>query len=74
MSCMELILDMTDLLFPLRQKYFDKYEVDVLDDSDGSLKNALDIITNIQQRIQEELAKILKASQDTPEEQTGDEN
>ena len=48
-------MDLLEVLFPVRQKYFDKYKIDVLDDEDQRFYNALDKIHQFEYQVQEEL-------------------
>lgn len=54
-STYTLIMDLLEILFPVRQKYFDKYQIDVLDDEDQRFYNALDKIHQFEYQVQEEL-------------------
>lgn len=54
------INDLLDLIFPLRNKYYQKYNVDILDDSDKCLSNLLDDLNAFAKSMEEALVEVLK--------------
>ena len=54
-STYTLIMELLELVFPLRSRYFEKYNVDILDDDDERLSKALDTIRVFEYKVQEEL-------------------
>ena len=67
-SCYSLIVDLFELIFPLRSRYFEKYKVDILDDEDKRLEKALDDVHSLEMMIMEQLqAMNLEESPDLPD-------
>ncbi len=54
-SCYSLVIELFELLFPLRSRYFDKFKVDILDDEDKRLEKALDEVHALEMMIMEQL-------------------
>lgn len=54
-SCYSLVIELFELLFPLRSRYFDKFKVDILDDEDKRLETALDDVHSLEMMIMEQL-------------------
>ena len=54
-SCYSLVIELLELLFPLRSRYYDKFKVDILDDEDKRLESALDDIHSLEMMIMEQL-------------------
>lgn len=69
-ECYTLILDLLELLFPLRSKYFQKYEIDLLDDEDERLSTTLDSIHEYELFITEQIKNWLVEDQTTESEES----
>ncbi len=52
-GCYSLIFRLEELLFPLRAKYFAKYQDDIIDDSDGHFDKALNAIHAYEHSVQD---------------------
>ena len=54
-----LIMDLFELIFPLRSRYYEKYQVDILDDEDKRLENAMDSIHDYEKNIMIQLQSLM---------------
>ena len=54
-SCYSLVIELFELLFPLRSRYYEKFKVDILDDEDKRLETALDEVHTLEMMIMEQL-------------------
>jgi len=66
-NCYSLIMELNNMLFPFRAKYFNKYNVDVLDDEDKRLSNTLDTIHAFEMEIKQQLESMAIQNDDIPE-------
>lgn len=66
-SCYSLVIELFELLFPLRSRYYEKFKVDVLDDEDKRLETALDEVHALEMMIMEQLQAMNVGDAELPE-------
>ena len=66
-SCYSLVIELLELLFPLRSRYYEKFKIDILDDADKRLETALDDIHSLEMMIMEQLQAMNVGAPDLPD-------